>query len=320
MADGIEENKRHFVLEGVTETTAYSSPRGGGSQAQIPTRDRVLHGNELLDQIGEIQEAAEAVRNVQIEAGVEEVLGLQVEFESFPEIELAFESLARDAQGIELSNVRHEVDKTYATVFVPDGKLSHFEKMINDYLERKHDSIGRPRDNKRLINAIQAIRMASLRALWTDDREVFPTSQEKEFWWEVWLPIRHNRQVVVREFRDLSKALEITVAVGELAFPERTVLLAKATRDQMQGSILILNSVAELRRAKETAEFFDSLENEEQGDWINDLLARTQYSRKRNIPPYICLLDTGVNHGHPLVGPATGGRRSAFGQARLGQS
>ena len=61
--------------------------------------------------------------------GLVDGLGIQVEFESFPDIELAFESLARERSGIELQNVRHEESRTHATVFVPDGKLAHFERL-----------------------------------------------------------------------------------------------------------------------------------------------------------------------------------------------
>ena len=65
---------------------------------------------------------------------MEDGLGPQVEFESFPDIELAFESLARERSGIELLNVRQEDNRTHATVFVPDGKLDHFERLVRDYL------------------------------------------------------------------------------------------------------------------------------------------------------------------------------------------
>ena len=95
---------------------------------------------------------------------MEEGLGLQVEFESFPDVELAFESLARERSGIELLNVRHEENRTLATVFVPDGKLVHFERLIHDYLAEKRDSAGRVRDNRRLIDAIRQIQAASLQA------------------------------------------------------------------------------------------------------------------------------------------------------------
>ena len=49
---------------------------------------------------------------------------------AFPTVELAFESLARERSGIELLNVRQrKQSKTLATVFVPDGKLEHFERL-----------------------------------------------------------------------------------------------------------------------------------------------------------------------------------------------
>ncbi len=127
---------RHFILEGITETEAYRYPGGRGNGSSIPQRDRTQHGGALLGQIEECRSAVEAALEIQRSAGLEDGLGLQVEFESFPDVEMAFESLARERQGIELLNVRHEEKRTLATVFVPDGKLDHFEGLIRDYLER----------------------------------------------------------------------------------------------------------------------------------------------------------------------------------------
>ena len=45
---------------------------------------------------------------------------------------------------------------------MPDGKLDHFENLIRDYLAEKRDSIGRARDNRRLIDAIRHIRAVGL--------------------------------------------------------------------------------------------------------------------------------------------------------------
>ena len=224
-----------------------------------------------------------------------------IEFESFPDIELAFESLARERSGIELLNVRRDGNRMRATVFVPDGKLVHFENLIRDYLAEKRDSIGRPRDNRRLIDAIREIRAASLRALWTDTDDAFPTEDEESVWWEVWLPVRTDRTATVDAFRKLAEAQRIRVAPGTLSFPERTVLLASASVEQMQRSMLTLNSIAELRRAKETADFFASLDPAEQGEWIDDLLNRSAFVEDARNVAHVCLLDTGVNRGHPLL-------------------
>ena len=231
-------------------------------------------------------------------------LGLRVEFESFADIELAFESLARERSGIELLNVRQDGDRTLATVFVPDGKLDHFERLIRDYLAERRDSIGRARDNRKLVDAIRQIRAASLRALWTDADTEFPTEDEGSLWWEVWLPVRRDRQAVVASFRERAEAQRMRVAPGDLVFPERTVLLVSASLEQMRHSMLTLNSIAELGRAKETAEFFDSLRPEEQQDWLDELLARTEFAAVVDDVPRVCLLDTGVNRGHPFLHPA----------------
>ena len=232
----------------------------------------------MLQQVDELRTAAAYARETQQDAGLEDGLGLQVEFESFPDIQLAFESLARERQGIELLNVRQEGDRTHATVFVPDGKLDHFEGLIRDYLAERRNRAGHPRDNQRLIDAISQIRVASLRALWTDAADAFPAEDEGPLWWEVWLPVRKQREIVLASFRRLAAAQGMETAQEELKFPERSVLLVRASVAQMQNSILTLNSIAELRRPKETADFFDSLPPEEQREWLEDLLARTQFA------------------------------------------
>ena len=304
MANGTDQRSRHFLIQGFTETEAYRSPQQGGGSPVVPERDRAGHGGALQRQVEALRVQADAAREAQQADGMDEGLGLQVEFESFPEIELAFESLARERSGIELQNVRHVGDQTHATVFVPDGKLGHFERLIRDYMEEKRDSAGRARDNRRLVNAIQQIRAASLRALWTDADAEFPTAGEGSIWWEVWLPVRRDRRVLTASFRERAEALGMSVAPGDLVFPERTVLLVSASLEQMQRSILTLNSIAELRRAKETAEFFDALRPEEQQEWLDDLLARTQFPTDGNEIPRVCLLDTGVNRGHSFLSPA----------------
>ena len=273
MAETKPGQRRHFILEGITETEAYRYAGGGGTGSSIPERDRTRHSGALLSQIEECRIAAEAAIDNQRSAGLEDGLGFQVEFESFRDVELAFESLARERQGIELLNVRHDENRTLATVFVPDGKLGHFEGLIRDYLEQKRDRAGRPRDNRCLIDAIRQIRLASLQALWTDS-EAFPSAEEGPLWWEVWLPVRRDRNATTEAFRGRAEAQGMRVAPGAVAFPERTVLLTYASVEQMQNSMVTLNSIAELRRAKETAEFFDSLRPDEQVPWLDDLLNR----------------------------------------------
>ncbi len=305
---------KHFILGNIAETESYSKPKQKIEGKKIPDRDRSQHGTTLLVQVSALKPEMEAAREAQEQAGIEDGFGLPVEFESFPDIALAFESLERVRDGIELLNVRHGVrddieqlfvrERTYATVFVPDGKLEHFEHLIREYLEEKRDSAGHARDHKTLINAIDQIRAASLRALWTDELLVFPTSDDETIWWEVWLPIRGDRMGMVNSFCKLAEAQGFRIAPGKLEFPERTVLLLFGTARQMKRSMMTLNRIAELRRAKETADFFDSLRPEEQPEWVNELLERCNFPASNAPVPHVCLLDTGINNGHPLIEPA----------------
>ena len=302
MTEATAGRHRHFLLEEVTQTEAYRYPgrRNGGSK--IPHRDRVRHGGALRGQIDRLRAEAEDARGAQLDAGMEESLGLRVEFESFPDLELAFESLARERSGIELFNVRHEGNRTLATVFVPEGKLVILENLITAYLDESRDTKTGPR-NHRLLNAISSIRAATLEALWTDTAE-FPSAEEGLIWWEVWLPLRGERSGRMDSFRERAEVQDIEVGQGELIFPERRVLLARASLEQMQQSMVTLNSIAELRRPRETAEFFDSLAPDEQVDWLDDLLSQTRFAEETGERPYVCLLDTGVNRGHPMLAPA----------------
>lgn len=298
-----KERYSHIVLEGFTESEPFRSPQMGGNHKVIPNRNRRNQSTILLNQLSEIRSEFESTRGIQEEAEMLDDLGIQVEFESFPDIELAFDRLARERSGIELRNVRNLDNpdyQTFATVFVPDGKLEHFERLIHDYFEEKKDSIGRSRDNQRLIDTIRRIRAATLQSLWTDEKE-FPLEQKNQIWWETWLASRGNGGKAAQTFRNLAEAQGIFVQRGDLIFPERVVLLLRASIEQMQKSMPVLNCIAELRYPRETAEFFDSLTPTEQEDWLSDLLSRTKFVPGVSNAPYVCLLDTGVNRGHQLI-------------------
>lgn len=303
MADQENQRKPHFLLQGTGESQRFTSPQQGGTRGPVPERDRAQHGNTLLNQFQHLAPRFDEARAQQESVGLEEGLGLRVEFESFPGIELAFESLARERSGIELLNVRQEGERTFATVFVPDGKLHILENLVRAYLDESKDTKDGPKNHK-LLNAISQIRAATLGALWTDDRTAYPDSEQEPFWWEVWLPVRGDRAGVTGQFMQLAQGAGFEIAPGELQFPERTVLLARGTVGQMKQSMLTLNSIAELRRAKETAEFFDAMTPEEQAEWVEDLSGRLTMAGAGDGTPYVCLLDTGVNNGHPLLRPA----------------
>lgn len=302
------QNKRPHILLRETSSAkpfiAHSSK--GGNTPPLPDLPRQEHGNALLRQLKDLRPLATAAALAQKEQGLESGLGLQVQFISQPNVELAFQSLAAergkdDRKKIELLSVQQVGVYTYANVFVPEGKLDHFEKYVAEYLAEKKDKNNDPLDHKPLLNTIEAIRQAELRALWMDDEQLLPGDLDEAFWWEVWLPVRGNRRAVISDFRTLAHLAGCYVGDQEVHFPERSIVLMHGSRRQFSGSVLTFNCVAELRRAKVTADFFDAMDVEEQMEWQDDLLHRTRFAPGGNETCYICLLDSGVNRGHPLL-------------------
>jgi len=303
MPDPSENKRSHLVLHDTSKPHAFTAHSPGGGGKKLPERDRQVHGQALRGQLQELKPAAEAAAASQRALALESGLGLQIEFVGQPDVELAFQSLADDRRKIELLSVRREGDATYANVFVPDGRLEHFERYVADYLEEKKGKKGQALDHKALLNTIASIRVAELRALWTDEPSVLPADPAEVFWWEVWLPVRQARQAVVADFRKLAQLAGCVVGDHQAEFPERTVVLMHGSQAQFTQSVMLLNCVAELRRAKDTAEFFDAMGVEEQGLWMQDALTNAQFAAASSDAPHICLLDTGVNRGHPLLAP-----------------
>lgn len=183
---------------------------------------------------------------------------------------------------------------TYATVYVPSGKLGHFEKKIDEYLTRSTLK-GNPK-NKPLVESIAEIRLAVLEGFWTDDPALFPPAGTA-IWWEIWL--RGEGDELLASFRAYARKLELAVGDPHLRFPDRLVVLGCGTREQMTGSIELLDVIAELRLAKDVPTSFVRMNSIEQKDWAGEL--RDRITGPSPDAPAVCVIDTGVNAGHPLL-------------------
>ena len=309
MPDQPQDRRPHLVLTNTSTAQAFTAPSLGRDRApEAAAPDRAQHGTSLKTQLVALKPVAQLVVAAQQEQGLESGLGLQVQCAGVPDVALAFESLGseigKDARKkIEVLSIRTEAGTTYANVFVPDGKLDHFEKYVEDYLADRKKANGDSFDHHALLNTISSIRRAEVRAMWTDDPALLPQDGAEAFWWEVWLPVRGDRNAVVADFRKLATLAECQVSEHQINFPERTVVLMYGSQQQFSTSVMTLNCVAELRRAKETAAFFDGMEPEEQQQWAEETLARLTVAPDDDSTPRVCLLDSGVNRGHPLLSP-----------------
>ena len=308
MPSQASDKRPHLVLTNTSTAQPFTAHTAKIVRApNLPSLDRATHGAALRTELATLQQISTRTVIAQKEFGLESGLGLQIQFVGLPDVKLAFESLSNERsrdprKQIEVLSVREDGDATIANVFVPDGMLDHFEKYVAAYLTEKKSNDGqRSLDHHALISTIASIRASELRALWTDELE-FPADPVERFWWEVWLPVRGKRELVVSDFRRLAALAECVVNEHQINFPERTVLLMYGSQQQLTRSVMTLNCVAELRKAKDSAEFY-SMPPLEQLEWVDETLAKLNPPLATDTVPRVCLLDSGVNRGHPLLAP-----------------
>ena len=283
----------HLFLTKPPTTERFTSTQAGGGGPNLKARDRDAHGKHLR------QELAAAI-DVPVGAAPQTPLrGVSLEFRSEPGFDLLVKSLEAQRIGIELLGVKEEGEVTVATVYVPDGRIGHFEKLIDKYLDAtKHTKTGKP-FNRPLVESIAGIRRAAVESFWTDDPAVYPQPGESARW-EVWL--RGRREDILEDARTFAKAAGVRLSKSVIDFPDRCVVLAVATPQELAASVQFIDCVAELRRAKETAHEFLHMSPDEQGQWAKDLVDRV--SGPEADAPVVCLLDTGVTRTHTLLSAA----------------
>ena len=299
MPTRLKNRLHHLFVTNTAEPAPYTYPKSvRGPKVNTPARERAEHAAALNKQLESVRAEEEELRALRSAAGVSADRGMYLRFESEPKFELAFPSLDRARDGLELVAVQEQADRTFATVFVPDGKLGALVHLVEQYANEDDPRYGRPK-NRTLVESISHIRRAALDAFWTDDPDAFP-SEGKSAWWEVWLRGGKDEDRVL-EFRQLATAQGLRVEEEEITFVDRTVVLAFGTGEQMSTSVELLDCVAEIRLAKETASFFTERAYE-QRQWVDAY--RELVMPPPPDAPAVCVLDTGVTRMHPLIGVA----------------
>lgn len=299
-------NRKHIIVsrEPATEPYRPHDRKIDPPAKAIPPASRQKHG-KTLDRA--LKAAITEAKQRRIEAQIEvrnAQPGLYVQFESQPGFPLQLGSLEAANQGIELVAVSHALTTDIpprrverATVFMPEGKVGHFLKRFEAYAKTAPKAKGERR-HEDMLDPIATLRLATLRSLWTDTSEAYPDDEHTVIWWEVWLRRRPEGGELAR-LMEFAVHQKIEVASRRLQFEDRTVTLVRASPAQLAASIDVLDDIAELRKAKEAATVFHDMGPEDQGAWTKELLDRTRNAAPD--APAVCVLDTGVNRGHPLL-------------------
>lgn len=287
-------------------------PHGGGGPSKRPgppASGRPAHGKALADAIEEATTRAAQRRDAAAVDIAGATPGIYLEYESFPGWELALQSMesrrTKDPRRhIELVAVTEHLEgegdaavrTQRAAVFVPDGEVGHFLRQLEKYVDTTPKVSGERR-HENVYDRVASVRFAALRALWTDVDEAFPDDDDDTIWWEVWLR-RSDGQEIERLYEYCGQ-VDATISPRRIEFDDRIVTLVFASPKTLAGSLDVMGDIAELQRAKETATFFVKEKPADQAEWTRDLAGRTTAAAPE--APAVCLLDTGVNAGHPLL-------------------
>ena len=299
---------RHIDYSGRARAQKYVAKGGRSGAFSVFPRRRAEHARKLQSELRLAVQEAERLRTSQELAEYTDDSGVTLEIKGEPNYPLNTKALDAPHFGVTLLNVREITTQqpndesavtTIATVFVANGKLKYLIKRVEDYAHKETTKNPRPK-NEELVANVAAIGLAAIDAFWTS-KHPLPALDEMA-WWEVWIRAGGSTEkralyedAVIMEAQRLAMELK----PGRLQLPEHTVILLKTTRRVLSSAVVLLNFISELRYPAATAAFFVEQSPSSQITLTEDVVNR------RTLPPAdapaVCLLDTGVNRGHPLL-------------------
>lgn len=282
---------------GPSERHGKGKPQGGNDHKF--SRHHVQHGTNLLRQFEEaiiqnhVKDEQRKFQDLPIKSGI------YLSITGCPEQQLATDRLNSDHNGYSLLSAKEnrENNEISAIIYCTEKGKDKFAEKIQEYMSEKT-----PKDNPKnatLLDPIETIRSATINDIWTDDPLEMPA--QDPIWCEVWL--RKTSEITYTDsFFDIANRLGIEyIKDAVLPFPERDIVLAKLNKSKFENLLPIFDGIAECRLYHEPALFFSEMPMREQLDWCNELIDNTAFPENPLIS--VCILDTGINSGHPLLKP-----------------
>jgi hypothetical protein len=199
-----------------------------------------------------------------------------------------------------LRSQRNDDRTESAVLFVPDDARGFLRDKIERYGD---DDLGnRARPDVDRFETIEAIRAAVVGALFQGPVDLAePTAN----WWELWI---RQPELRANAVADAARNAELDVHPERLIFPDTVVIFVHSTAARLVDLARRMpGAVSEIRKASGTIEpFLDQGDHAlGQAAFVAELAQRV--TAPANDAPTICVIDTGVSAGHPLIAPGLAG-------------
>ncbi len=292
-----EYEHRHIDLSGLAVVRDYKSP-GSNARQRTLQRIREEHGRQIFAELGSAFDLADRGRQaLELPGGVPPPDGVYLEVELAPSVgpttlEKKREGTRQGAVTISATGARR------IALFVPDDCRDVFEAVFRDYAFKEVE-VGAAAPKKSRVEPVEHIRTARLQTFWRDDPSALPEDPQVEMWWALWCFKDRLQRVEALAFR-----LGLTIGPDDtrLQFPEVIVLPVYGRRAAIELLLFSTGGIAEIRRATDTPTVFTDELPGMANAFVDDLAERITWPG-RDVPA-VCLLDTGINRGHPLIEPA----------------
>jgi hypothetical protein len=290
--------RNHIVVNSRTLTLPYTSNLTGRTKI-VPRHglDRQIHGTSVRTQFATaVSDFRDSEDNEFVYIVFKSALDFLLDIDKLDKGSFRLASY-KEIQQQDADGTIHRIYE--ATVYLNKQAISAFLAKVEAYLTLNTPK-GNPK-NLSLIANIDEIRAATLESFWQEPELPFPAADEIT-WWEIWL----NREQHDSLENPIAPLLPVLNSAGletggrVLKFPEHVVFLIRGTAAQLSTSLLYTDRLAEIRKPRETTDYFTYLDRQQQDDWIVDLNGRV-INKQANNEVAICLLDTGVTLANPLL-------------------
>lgn len=269
----------------------YKASSNGPKKVYPPqVRQRLRHATALRTSIERVYRSQQANR---FDPDSTRGIGFHLTANASSDVGVDVDSFQGSGAIAEILSIKGTGKSQQANIFVkPDSYDKLIDRLIA-YSQYKEEDEGRRPFSFWFFESASEIGATGPADLWMDRPEIFPSDGELAEW-EIW--VRPESATLIRDF---ASRFRLHVEFGQVNFPNISILRIKARLEDVARIVHETGSIVELRTCSSLTLQVLNLPPGQQKDLTQELIAKIKPPDLE--APRICILDSGVDHTHPLL-------------------